>query len=97
MKRARAARHQGERTEGGVTRIGDIVERLEPAVVVVELGGNDGLQAQPIALLRENLGRMIHIVTEAGARVVLAGERAWLERQIPAAPSVSPVSAIRRA
>ena len=65
----------GETTEGGVTRIGDIVERLEPAVVVVELGGNDGLRGFPPSTTRDNLNRIIETARSAGASVALLGIR----------------------
>ena len=64
-----------ETTEGGVTRIGDIVERLEPAVVVVELGGNDGLRGFPPSTTRDNLYRIIETARSAGASVALLGIR----------------------
>jgi acyl-CoA thioesterase-1 len=65
----------GETTEGGVTRIGDIVERLAPAVVVVELGGNDGLRGFPPSTTRDNLNRIIETARSAGASVALLGIR----------------------
>jgi len=65
----------GETTEGGVTRIGDIVDRLEPAVVVVELGGNDGLRGFPPSTTRDNLNRIIETARSAGASVALLGIR----------------------
>ena len=52
-------------------------ERIEnlhrPAVVIIELGGNDGLRGTPIEVVRSNLARMIELSKGAGARVVLAG------------------------
>ena len=65
----------GETTEGGATRIGDIVARLAPAVVVVELGGNDGLRGFPPARTRANLTTIIEQSQAAGASVALLGIR----------------------
>jgi acyl-CoA thioesterase-1 len=65
----------GETTEGGATRIDDIVARLAPAVVVVELGGNDGLRGFPPSRTRENLTRIIETSQSAGAAVGLLGIR----------------------
>ncbi len=65
----------GETTEGGATRIGDIVARLDPAVVVIELGGNDGLRGFPPSRTRENLDRIIETSQAAGAAVGLLGIR----------------------
>jgi len=65
----------GETTQGGVTRLPRLLERHEPAVVVVELGGNDGLRGLPLEVTRDNLSRMIRMSREAGAEVVLAEMR----------------------
>ena len=65
----------GETTEGGATRIGSIVSRLEPAVVIVELGGNDGLRGFPPSRTRENLGTIVEQSQAAGASVALLGIR----------------------
>jgi acyl-CoA thioesterase I len=62
----------GDTTEGGVSRI-DSALSLKPSIVIVELGGNDGLRGVPITATRENLDRMIAAFEDSGARVVLAG------------------------
>jgi len=62
----------GDTTEGGVSRIESAVS-LKPAIVVLELGGNDGLRGFPLKSTRENLEAMIVAFQGAGARVVLAG------------------------
>jgi len=62
----------GDTTEGGVSRI-DSAVRLKPAVVILELGGNDGLRGLPLKVTRQNLETMIVAFQEVGARVVLAG------------------------
>ena len=62
----------GDTTEGGVSRIPSAV-RLKPAVVLLELGGNDGLRGLPLKVTRQNLETMIVAFQQAGAKVVLAG------------------------
>ncbi len=62
----------GDTTEGGVSRV-DSATSLQPAIVVVELGGNDGLRGMPLASTRANLDQMIAAFQGAGAKVVLAG------------------------
>jgi acyl-CoA thioesterase-1 len=62
----------GDTTEGGVARI-DSATSLKPSIVIVELGGNDGLRGMPLASTRQNLERMITEFQKAGAKVVLAG------------------------
>ena len=47
--------------------------RLKPAVVLLELGGNDGLRGLPLKVTRQNLETMIVAFQQAGAKVVLAG------------------------
>lgn len=63
----------GDTTTGGLRRLPRLLERHRPSIVLIELGGNDGLRATPIAVIRDNLGRMIELSREAGAKVVLAG------------------------
>jgi acyl-CoA thioesterase-1 len=65
----------GETTAGGLARIGKILERHRPAVVVLELGANDGLRGLPVAEMKKNLGAMIERSHKAGARVLLVGMR----------------------
>lgn len=65
----------GETTEGGVTRIDAALERFRPAVLVLELGGNDGLRGFPPDRLQANLESIIQAGKASGARVVLLGIR----------------------
>jgi acyl-CoA thioesterase-1 len=62
----------GDTTEGGVARM-DSATSLTPSIVLLELGGNDGLRGLPVAMTRQNLETMIETFQRAGARVVLAG------------------------
>lgn len=63
----------GDTTTGGLGRLPRALKVHRPSIVVIELGGNDGLRGTPIAVMRQNLGQMIRLAQEAGARVVLAG------------------------
>ena len=65
----------GETTEGGAERIDAAIERFEPEVVVLELGGNDGLRGFPPTRMRLNLETMITKSKAAGASVALLGIR----------------------
>lgn len=63
----------GETTGGGLARLPDALQRHRPDVVILELGGNDGLRGYPIERIRTNLGRMVTASRESGALVLLAG------------------------
>ncbi|MEM9529560.1 MAG: arylesterase [Pseudomonadota bacterium] len=63
----------GETSAGGLSRLPDLLTRHHPSIVVVELGGNDGLRGQPTMKLYENLREIAVKSAAAGAQVVLAG------------------------
>lgn len=63
----------GDTTRGGVARLPDALQREQPDVLVIALGGNDGLRGFAPELTRENLADMIELGREAGARVLLLG------------------------
>ena len=63
----------GDTSAGGLARLPRLLELHAPKLVVIELGGNDGLRGQPVATLRDNLAKMIELAQQRGARVVLAG------------------------
>jgi acyl-CoA thioesterase-1 len=65
----------GETTSGGLSRIAAELKRNKPAVVVIELGANDGLRGLPLDQSRSNLDRMIRAAKAADARVLLIGMR----------------------
>jgi acyl-CoA thioesterase-1 len=65
----------GETTAGGLARLPRALSVHHPKIVVLELGGNDGLRALPITQMSENLGKMIELSQQAGARVLLLGMR----------------------
>jgi acyl-CoA thioesterase-1 len=63
----------GETTEGGATRIYSAIETFEPDVIVLELGGNDGLRGFPPSRMKSNLEKIVRTSKESGAEVVLLG------------------------
>jgi acyl-CoA thioesterase-1 len=63
----------GETTAGGLTRLPEALDRHKPAVVVLELGANDGLRGLPIEEMEQNLAAMIRAAQAKGARVHLIG------------------------
>jgi acyl-CoA thioesterase-1 len=63
----------GDTSAGGLSRLPRLLELHEPALVVIELGGNDGLRGQPVGNLRRNLEQMIELVKASGAAVLLTG------------------------
>ncbi len=63
----------GDTTGGGLRRLPRALEQHEPGIVLIELGGNDGLRGTPIHVIRDNLGSMIELAQDTGARVILAG------------------------
>ena len=65
----------GDTSAGGLARL-DWVLADEPAIVIVELGANDGLRGLPTAQLEANLDAVIARVRAAGAAVLLAGMEA---------------------
>ena len=65
----------GETTAGGLARLPRALDLHHPKIVILELGGNDGLRALPIAQMRANLVRMVELAAAAGARVLLLGMR----------------------
>jgi acyl-CoA thioesterase-1 len=65
----------GETTAGGVARLPRALELHHPQIVIIELGGNDGLRALPVDQMRGNLAKMIDLSVGSGARVLLLGMR----------------------
>jgi acyl-CoA thioesterase I len=65
----------GDTTRGGLARLPGALARHAPAVVLIGLGGNDGLRGIPVPEIRRNLAEMIQLSESAGARVLLAGIR----------------------
>ena len=65
----------GETTEGGATRIDGALEKFAPDLVILELGGNDGLRGFPPQRMRDNLEQIVSRAKASGAAVVLLGIR----------------------
>lgn len=65
----------GETTAGGRNRLAAALDRFKPAVVVIELGANDGLRGLPVTEMRANLLAMIRAAQQRRARVLLIGIR----------------------
>ena len=65
----------GETTQGGRTRIAQVLSEHRPDLLVVELGGNDGLRGLPLASMRDNLEAIIDASVKAEAQVLLLGIR----------------------
>ena len=63
----------GETTQGGLARLPRVLQLHKPSIVIIELGGNDGLRGLPLATSRENLRRTIELARGAQAQVVLVG------------------------
>jgi acyl-CoA thioesterase-1 len=63
----------GDTSAGGLARLPRLLDTHNPGLVVIELGGNDGLRGQPVATLRDNLAKMIELSRASGAEVLLAG------------------------
>ncbi len=65
----------GETTAGGLDRLPRALALHRPQILILELGGNDGLRALPVQQMRANLGRMLRLARSAGTSVVLLGMR----------------------
>jgi acyl-CoA thioesterase I len=65
----------GETSSGGLERLPRALALHKPAIVILELGANDGLRGLPVSEMRDNLGHMVQLAQEAGARVLLVGIR----------------------
>lgn len=61
----------GETTAGGVSRLPPLLAKHKPAVVVIELGANDGLRGLPVGEMKKNLVTMTRAAKAAGAKVLL--------------------------
>lgn len=63
----------GETTDGGLRRLPGLLDKHNPDIVVIELGGNDGLRGFPPGVIKSNLAAMVEQVKQAGATPVLVG------------------------
>ncbi|HQR49566.1 MAG TPA: GDSL-type esterase/lipase family protein, partial [Steroidobacteraceae bacterium] len=69
------ASESGETTGGALARLPRALGKQRPAVVIVELGGNDGLRGLPVADIRANLTGLVRLSRKSGAKVLLIGMR----------------------
>jgi acyl-CoA thioesterase-1 len=65
----------GETTGGALTRLPRALELHHPAIVIIELGGNDGLRGLPVRQMRSNFEAMLNQASAAGAKSMLIGMR----------------------
>lgn len=65
----------GETTDGGLRRLPELLERHKPALVIIELGANDGLRGFALESIRTNLTQMVRLVQQHGAKPLLVGIR----------------------
>ncbi len=73
--RAANASTSGDTTRNGLSRLARALEQHEPAIVVIALGGNDGLRGVGPGEIENNLQRMVDTAQESSARVLIAGVR----------------------
>lgn len=80
LQKKLGAKHQvvnaslsGETTAGGLSRLPGVLQQHKPDVLVLELGGNDGLRGLPLTAMQDNLNQMVRLAQSQKARVLLVG------------------------
>jgi acyl-CoA hydrolase len=63
----------GDTAEAAKSRIGPLLEEHRPALVIIEIGGNDFLRRRPESAVKQDLSALIRAARSAGAQVVLIG------------------------
>ena len=63
----------GDTTSGGRSRLAALLKQHKPAVVVIELGGNDALRGLPLSMTQDNLQTMTRTAQDSGAKVLIIG------------------------
>ena len=63
----------GETTSGALARLPKLLHSHRPDIVIIELGGNDGLRGQPPALIQKNLAQLVQKSQQAKAKVIVFG------------------------
>lgn len=63
----------GETTSGALARLPKLLQTYKPEVVVIELGGNDGLRGQPPQMIQKNLAQLVQLSQQQKAHVLLFG------------------------
>lgn len=65
----------GDTSAGGRNRLPALLEQHQPSLVLIELGGNDGLRGLPLSNLQDNLRAMVQLAKQQEAQVMLLGMR----------------------
>lgn len=65
----------GDTSAGGAARLPALLTEHQPELVIIELGGNDGLRGQPPVQLQQNLAAMVEQSQKVGAKVLILGMR----------------------
>ncbi len=65
----------GDTTSNGLSRLPDALTQNKPNIVILELGGNDGLRGLPLQVTRANLAKMISLIKDQDGKVLLVGVR----------------------
>jgi len=63
----------GDTTTNGLARLPSLLEKHQPEITIIELGGNDGLRATPPTRISENLTKMIELSKATNSKVLLVG------------------------
>ena len=63
----------GDTTINGLKRLPALINKYQPAIVIIELGGNDGLRGLSLKVMEKNLRQMIKLCRQSGSKVLLAG------------------------
>ena len=65
----------GDTTDSGLSRLPYALKQHQPGIIIIELGGNDGLRGLALSQLQTNLNQLVSISKQAGAKVILCRER----------------------
>jgi len=65
----------GDTTASGLSRLQSLLDKYQPHIVIIELGGNDGLRGLPVDMIKLNLKKMIEMCETRQSKVLLAGIR----------------------
>lgn len=65
----------GDTTSGGLSRLPPLLAQYQPALVLLELGANDGLRGTPLPIIQRNLQQLVRLSQQANARVLIIGNR----------------------
>ena len=66
----------GETSSGALARLPDLLNTHSPKLLVIELGGNDGLRGYPTEIMQKNLAQIVELARAAGAEPCTPGHRA---------------------